>query len=479
MKSKVIGILKDHPFISLFILSVTLLEMVPAGTYTLLNAATYAPATGFRLVTPRVIHIFEPFLGIPIYLSTTHSIKAESISLFVWGVVFVSLYSVAKKRIRKIPAYLSAYLLCFSLFVFSILFARLPLLKAVPRDSAYCLIDPHSHTYYSHDGLATPSQNILYHVDQGFTGWYVTDHYNIRGAINEQDLAMASGRRSMIGEEVRVSDDPHFFLALGITSPVSPMDITSVSALTGAVHRQGGAVVLALWWLHGKTDLGHYIEDGVDAFEIANSGHKQRLDASVRRAAYGVSQRYHIPLLASSDWHGWGNYAYTWTAFDIPGASTYSAPRLNDAVVSMLRDRRSGGIIPIVYDYPHQYWGTLRFVFGPFFDFYYYFSTLPFQGYVSWIAWSLVLWSLSTAYGFIHRQFFSNRPMLLGHMFLIGASLAALYHAIGAIRGLAFVPVENTLLLTVMYVVLFYSSGMLFISVLWLYIGHGRKRRVK
>ncbi len=479
MKSKLIRILKGHPFISLFILSITLLQLVPAGTYTLLDAATYVPVKGFSLIVPRIVTILEPFIGIPLYLSTTHYIKAESISIFVWGLVLVVLYAVVKRRPRRIPVYLVSYLLGFSLFAFYILFIRFPLLKVVPHDPAQCLIDPHSHTDYSHDGLVTPWQNIRYHVEQGFTAWYVTEHYNIKGGINEQDLALMAGRKSLIGEEVRVRDDPHFFLALGITSPVSARDTTSVSALTSAVHRQGGAVVLALWWLHRGTNLKHEVKDGVDAFEIANAGHKQGLDAAVRRTAYEASQRFHIPLVASSDWHGWGNYAYTWTAFDIPDASLYSPSRLNEAVISMLRSGQVRGITPIIYDYPHQYWGTVRFVFAPLFDFIYYFSTLPFAGYVSWILWSLLLWSLYAGYGFVHKQFFYDRQRLLGPILLTGASLAALFRAIQMITRIAFIPVENTLLLTVEHVVLFYASGMLLISILWLASAHRRKRRLK
>lgn len=475
MKLNVIKILKKHPFISSFITLITLLELLPAGTYTLLNAATYAPAIGFKLVIPGLKYFFEPFIGIPLYLSTTHSIRAESISLFVWGLLFVLSYSTVKKRYSKIPVYIAAYILGFSLFAVYMLFTPFPLLRAVSENKAYCLIDPHSHTFYSHDGLVTPAQNIRYHVNQGFTGWYVTEHYNISGAIAEQNLTLMTPYKSMIGEEVRVNGDAHFFLTLGLTTPVSAQDITSVSALTRAVHRQDGAVVLALWWLDGKIDLERYIKDGVDAFEIANAGHKQRLDASVRHMASLVSEQYRMPLIASSDWHGWGNYAYTWTAFKIPGASQFNSSDLNEKIISMLRSKQVNDIIPIIYDYPHQYWGTLRFILAPFFDFYYYFSTLPLKGYLSWIIWSLLLWSAYTVYGLMHKKFFYGKPKLLGYMLFLPASLLALYLAVKMILGFTFIPVENTLLLTVLTVLLFYSSGILMIVIVWLYVSVIRK----
>lgn len=479
MKPNVINILKKHPFISSFIILITLLELVPAGTYTLLNAATYTPVKGFKLIIPWIKYIFEPFIGIPVYLSTTHYIKAESISLFIWGILFILLYTTIKKRYSKIPVYIMTYMLGFSLFAVYVLFTKFPLLGVMPENSSYCLVDPHSHTFYSHDGLVSPMQNMQWHINQGFTGWYVTEHYNISGAINEQDLAIMSGYTSMIGEEVRVDNDPHFFLALGLTAPVSAHDITTVSALTSAVHKHGGAVVLALWWLDGKTDLEHYVKDGVDAFEIANAGHKQRLYASVRRMTYRMSQKYHIPLIASSDWHGWGNYAYTWTAFKISGGCGGNPSGLNNEIISLLRnnkdDRQNNKIIPIIYDYPYQYWGTLRFIFGPFFDFYYYFSTLPFKGYVSWVVWTVLLWVIYTIYTWMHKQFFYKKQKLLGHMLFITAGIMALYHAVKMIIGFTFIPVGNTLLLTVVYVLLFYSSGMLLIAVLWLYISTVRK----
>ena len=479
MKSSLTKFIKTHPYLVLFLAAISVLELLPAGTYGLINAATMLPIHNFRLAVPEMNHVFAPFIGIPVYLSTNHYLKQESIALFSWGFLFVVFFAVIKKRYKKLPVYITGYIIAFSLFVVYLLFTPFPLLKIVP-DNSYCIVDPHSHTFYSHDGLVSPLQNLNWHVKQGFDAWFVTEHYNIKGGIAEQDLSMTTPYKSMIGEEVRVKDDPHYFLALGITGSVAgwcPDNCPStVKDLAGAVHKQGGALVLALWWMDGKIDLEHYVHDGVDAFEIANAGHKQKLTNRVRTMAYRVSQKYHIPLLASSDWHGWGNYAYTWTAFPITGFSAYNLPQLQHIIISMLRSKQNNGIIPVIYDYPRQEWGTARYLFAPFFDFYYYFSTLPFADYISWVVWTLLLWLSFTMYRKVHTMLFSDKPALLPYVCFIAAGLVSLFYAVRMIMEFTFIPVENTLLLTVIYGILFYSFGVLVVVVLWLYISTLKKK---
>ncbi len=471
------AILKRHPFLFLFLAAITLLELLPAGTFGLLNAATYAPLHNFRLVVPKIDRIFAPFIGIPVYLSTNHYIRQESIALFSWGLLFVVMFAVLKRRFAKLPVYIIGYMIGFSLFVVYVLFTPFPLLSVAPAKN-YCLVDPHSHTFYSHDGLVSPGQNMAWHEQQGFSAWFVTEHYNIQGGIAEQDLAMMTPFKSMIGEEVRVKNDPHYFLALGITGSVAgwcPDCPSTVRGLAQRVHSRGGALVLALWWLHGPVDLDHYLKDGVDAFEIANAGHKQLLTRQIRAQAEQFSQEHGTPLLASSDWHGWGNFASTWTAFYIPGYEDYSLPRLQSTIVSMLRDKQGSRIIPIVYDYPRQYWGAARFIFAPLFDFYYYFSTLSFAAYVSWVLWTLVLWSAYAVYRKVHELFFKGKPVLLPFICFVSAGLMSLFYAVRMLTRFTFIPVENTLLLTVISIVLFYSFGVLLLVVLWFYFSTVRK----
>lgn len=467
MKKEIVYFISNHKYFVGFLIILTMLELLPVGTYTLLNAATYKPLMDFKLATPALNYILEPFIGIPVYLSTTHYIKPASISIFSWGLLMVLVYGIIKRRYKKLPVYVLAYIAGFSIFIVYILFTPFPLLKAIPRDKSFCLIDPHSHTFYSHDGLVTLKQSIRYHKKQGFTGWFITEHYNILGGIAEENITKLDTHKSMIGEEVRVDHDPHFFLALGISSTVTAKDITTVTALARSVHKQGGALVLALWWLRGPVNLIHYINDGVDAFEIANAGHKQHLTASIREYAYNISQKYHIPLIASSDWHGWGNYAYTWTAFKIPGAKDYTSYQLQNIIISMIRNRNNKDIIPIIYDYPHQYWGVMRFIFEPFFDFYYYFSTLPFKGYISWLIWSFLFMIIYSVYQ-LYRESYYYKPAIMPYVLFIAGSLMSLFYAVHKISSITFIPVENTLLLTVIRVLLFYSIGMLTIMTLLL-----------
>ena len=476
MKKEINTIIKNHPFISIFATLITILQILPVGTYKLLNAATYEPVNNFKLITPVLKFILEPFIGIPIYLSTNHYIRETVIAMFLWGMFIIISYSIFKKRYSRLFIYTIIYIVGFSLFIIYVTFTPFPLLKAVSLDNNFCLIDTHSHTFYSHDGLVTPVQNSEWHKKQGFTGWFVADHYNIQNSMAEQSITTTNYYHSMVGEEIRAGNDRSSFLALGISNPLTSGDTTTVRTLAQAVHKQGGALVLEP--LKGTTDILHDINDGIDAIEIANAGQKENIPASFRNEVYQVAyKQFHIPLLSSSNWHGWGNYAYTWTAFRIPGAKDYSSHELQHIVISMIRNKQSDDIIPIIYDYPYQYYGSVRFIFAPLFDFYYYFSTLPFQGYISWILWILLFLVLSIVVRH-YRNIFTYKPVFLIYGVLILGGLMGFYYAIRMTIRSSFIPAVNTLLLKVIHILLLYSISILVITTLLIILTIRKKRGV-
>ena len=246
MRKEITAIIKNHPFISVFVTLITILQILPVGTYTLLNAITYKPVDNFRLITPVLRFILEPFIGIPIYLSTNHYIRETVIAMFLWGMLIIIFYSIFKKRYSRLFIYTIIYIVGFSLFIIYVTFTPFPLLKAECSglDNNFCLIDTHSHTFYSHDGLVTPVQNSEWHKKQGFTGWFIADHWNIQNSIAEQAITTTNYYHSMVGEEIRVGNDRSSFLALGISNPITPGDTTTVKALAQIVHNQGGALML-------------------------------------------------------------------------------------------------------------------------------------------------------------------------------------------------------------------------------------------
>lgn len=259
----------------------------------------------------------------------------------------------------------------------------------------------------------------------------------------------------MIGAEIMADDYHCAFLIIGISNPVLSEDTTTTKTLAQAVHKQGGAIFLGP--SDRPIDIRHVINDGVDAIEIANAGHKENIPASFRNEVYKVAyQQFHIPLLSSSDWHGWGNYAYTWTAFRIPGAKDYPWYELQHIIVSMLRNKQNTDIIPIIYDYPDQYYGNIRIIFEPLFDFYYYFSTLPFQGYLSWLIWIFLFLLLSIVSRY-YRNAGTYKSVFFTYGFLLAGGLMSFYYAVSIMMRNSFIPKGNTVLMTVIYGLLFYS----------------------
>ena len=68
----------------------------------------------------------------------------------------------------------------------------------------------------------------------------------------------------------------------------------------------------------------------------------------------------------------------------------------------------------------------------------------------------------------LYRESYYYKPAIMPYALFIAGSLMSLFYAVHKISSITFIPVENTLLLTVIRVLLFYSIGMLAIMTLLL-----------
>jgi hypothetical protein len=114
------------------------------------------------------------------------------------------------------------------------------------------------------------------------------------------------------------------------------------------IHEDCGGAVIALTLKRlAAGDIARLADDGVDGFEIVNSGHPE-MRPDLRREVLETCRSRGLPLVATTDWHGWTGLAKTWTVIRAPGAWALSRSQRADLVICKLREHDSRDIIPVV-----------------------------------------------------------------------------------------------------------------------------------
>ena len=148
------------------------------------------------------------------------------------------------------------------------------------------LLDGHSHTTNS-DGRLTPEQNIQWHLAYGFNAAVITDHNNIKGALQARAIARSQYNDSikiLIGLEwttdrihmniIGMSDDFVDHFSSRDTFPIPPRNPSDaqIRDIIATTHSLGGIVVVNHYTRNSldKPTREQLFTWGVDYFEIVN-----------------------------------------------------------------------------------------------------------------------------------------------------------------------------------------------------------------
>jgi len=367
----------------------------PTPPFKPLNALTLEPLQGFTMETSSLSAVLEPFVGLPSYLASVQNPVLQGISVIIWIVaVYISWQVFSQKPIdlqqgiRRL-----AFLLAIgSCIVFYMFFAPFPAVRLVPQDKDTILIDFHSHTYFSHDGLASPDENTRWHLNHNFSAWFITEHWKRHNSEFLENLSRETLFATTVlgGEEV--SDNiRNLFLVLGGNTSFFESRWLPTKELVSRAHSEKGIVIATRWW-KVYTPLNDLIAAGVDGFEAANAGHPNLTD-SKRQDLLRISSATSLIIISASDWHGWGNFCRTWNAIRIPGWKNMTYEEKRSSILNALRDKKPE-ILPILFG-RKELQGIWRIIFSPFICGFYYFSSLKFFGLLSWIAWGLLIAALA------------------------------------------------------------------------------------
>ena len=164
-------------------------------------------------------------------------------------------------------------------------------------------IDLHVHTCYSHDGITTPKQLIVYSKKKGLDGVAITDHDTIRGA-----LKLADGKELIIIPGIEVSTLQGHVIALNVTEQIPPN--LSVSETIEKTHELNGIATAAHPSVMLKGLRMHMCRDlNFDAIEVINSAAfpfsmsthlNRRIAVNLNLPQTGGSDAHYAPEIGSA-----------------------------------------------------------------------------------------------------------------------------------------------------------------------------------
>ena len=304
---------------------------------------------------------------------------------------------------------------------------RVPGWRLVVDNPGALILDPHSHTVASHDGLVSGPENLDWHSAAGFNVVAITEHNPPAGAFATMDYARTAlppVPAVITGVELSFNNRGVSLLGLGLRSDYRPLANSYAkdfpSQFTSYIHNDQHGAVIAMGYKLEREDVTLLADAGIDGFELVNFGHPD-VSNRIREKLVEVATQRGLALVAVSDWHGWGGISRTWTVMDHQPIAGSPAEHPSDLAVRNLRERHQGDIIPVVAGYigPPSWW---RVVLSPFVESLRYAAELSPARVASWWIWSALVLALS---GGISRVGLPPHKVLLAILLaVIGAGIA-------------------------------------------------------
>ena len=388
----------------------SLLPLDPQGPF---DARDFTSVPGMHLEQSLLGTLIEPFAAPFQIVAGAPDFRLAGLSCLIWfigGAAVWRLVSDLRRRrprsrrtlfVRSTIAGLAVGIVM-ALSIGATVMIRLPRWRLVVDDPNALVADLHSHTYGSHDGLVSGPQNLAWHAAAGYNVVAVTEHgYPAGGFATERYAQRAAGSLPAVipGQELGFLYGREFLpmVVLGLRADYreSPNEgAASPAEFMAYIHEPQRGAAIALGFMLEPEQAGVLADAGIDGFEIANYGHPN-IPLAVRNAMLEMARKHGVALVASSDWHGCGGTARTWTVIHTAVAVAALSPQQkSDLVVRKLRERGSRDIIPVVAGYlgpPSR----MRAIFSPFAETYRYATELTLAQVLAWWVWSAIMLGLA------------------------------------------------------------------------------------
>jgi hypothetical protein len=396
------SLLKLTPII-LLLLMVVLFLPFPSQ---IMDAVTQTAAAGYSVSVSAWRIAFEPFTGPFIFLMrSSEPLKLYS-TAFLWLIAGLLVLALLRKGctagvllewLKNIPVYISMFVSV----LLVIIFAPLPGEVIVNHHQDTVLVNFHSHSYYSHDGLISPQRQVRWHKHQGFDAFFLTEHNH-----HEKTLQLVESQHNR-----DLSDQPlvlpaqeysgsNHLLLLGLNRVFNTKNFTDQAAMDSA-HAQNGVAIVAHWFtpVRNTRPLPYYLQAGADGCEIVNQAEGAFYPEPLSTQVIQTCQERKLVMVSACDYHGYGNICQAWTAMQIPGWRQLAPQAKQEAILQVLRNHDQGKIqVLVLRDRPQN---SFPAWIRPWATFWYYVRNLNVLQIFSWIFWIFLLFFLKNYYIFI------------------------------------------------------------------------------
>lgn len=362
---------RRHPLAVLLVLLICFAALRPLPQLT--DAVTGAPPGDATLVRPFWYLVLAPLSNVLDAL-TFLSLERAKYLLATWLVVLAVVGGLQGEGWRGRVTRAAGYPLVFVLLAAAAVLAPRPVPYLVSSDPDVTIVDFHAHTEASHDGRRGWSVDDLarWHAAQGFQASYVTDHNAVFNRHVIAPIRLLPGAEwSVYGQHV---------VALGETEPLDPArysrDTPAMLGIFANLHALNALGIASIpeYWESHRDDLGLFVAEGVDGFEIVNCAPKAiGFTPAARAEVVALAESHDLLLTGASDNHGWGKVTCVWNVSH-PESHGFAANHVIARPLAMAQ-----GESPAWTAAATQPWLMLR--------------SLDIPERVSWLTW-IVLWTI-------------------------------------------------------------------------------------
>jgi hypothetical protein len=399
----------------------TVLAALPINVVGPFDARTYEPVTGVRVDYSSVGAALEPMMALAHIIAGGPDVRAAAISIPIWIVVlatctaairqlYQSRWRASWRTLGHSAAAAGRGLFFLTIYCFFILLVRVPNWRATALDSNLVLADLHAHTFGSHDGLISARDNLRWQAQRGCSVVGIVEHDSPQGSLEAARLSASDASLPPVLAGVEINQVKVGYLA-AIALP-ERFEQHPLAQCRGSFipwfHQNCRGVVLALRYHLKPNEVEHYVESGIDGFDIASDGHPDSA-APVQQLVLAAGRVHHLPLVAWTDWHGVSGILRTWTAFRVPNAARLPRPARAAAVLDALRRHDCANIIPLVVGRMRQV-SLAEAILAPFTETVRYAIGLSPLRVLAWWVWGMALFLTATA---LLRLGVSPAPLIL------------------------------------------------------------------
>jgi len=369
----------------------------------IVDALSSEPVPGFEVKISIWHVIFEPFIGLLLFYLRADQPFLEFTVLLIWIIsllLIIPFVSTLSKKGRKattiqhkfltwlknIPLVLSIW----SGLLLLIIFASLPSNTIVNNLDNTILINTHSHTEFSHDGIISQAGLQKWHKRNGVDAFFITDHNHHKKTMEavkaQEDGKLPASPMILSGEEYSGSN--HMTL-LGLRRNFSTRGLTDQQVID-ATHDDNGIVIVAHWFDGERKSIPWFIDLNVDGFEIANQAYGLTYDRRVFSRIVEACTSHGLIMNGAADYHGYGSACFVWNALEIPGWHSMDNNRKRESILDILRRKDLGRVRVLLY-HDRNVFNRDLVSLSPVFTPVSYFRTLNFWQVLSWFIWIFII----------------------------------------------------------------------------------------